>query len=318
MEYRINCDMWKSVFAVPSAIVDEKIKLSGAAQLKVILWVLRHWGEDFETEDISKALNMQAADVKDCMQYWCEMGVMQTGEKEKESESSEKSETPPKKEIVILRPEKPDAQYTAQRIMTDESISYLMKSAESIFGRLISQSDKSTLLFINEYYGMPVEVIVMMLEYAAGIEKCSMKYIQSIAADWSEKEILTLERAEEQIQYLTERGKTAKKLQSILGQTSHSPTKIEDKYAELWINEWKCSEEMIRNAYEECINNTGKLNYHYMGKIMEDWHESGVTSAAEAKEKKNKKSRKSSDSYKATYDIAAYESVSAADSEEWN
>ena len=27
MEYRINCDMWKSVFAVPSAIVDEKIKL---------------------------------------------------------------------------------------------------------------------------------------------------------------------------------------------------------------------------------------------------------------------------------------------------
>ena len=43
-----------------------------------------------------------------------------------------------------------------------------------------------------------------------------------------------------------------------------------------------------------------------------------MTSAEEAKEKKNKKNRKSSDSYKATYDIAAYESKSAADSEEWN
>ena len=93
---------------------------------------------------------------------------------------------------------------------------------------------------------------------------------------------------------------------------------MESKYADLWLNEWQCSEDMIRNAYEECVNNTGKLNYNYMGKIMEDWHENGVTSAEEAKEKKNKKNRKSSDSYKATYDIAAYESKSAADSEEWN
>ena len=316
MEYRINCDVWKSVFAVPSTIVDEKIKLSGAAQLKVILWVLRHWGEAFEIEDISKALNMQAADVKDCMQYWCEMGVMQTGESEEVK--PEKCEEAPKKEIVILRPEKPDAQYTAQRIMSDASIAYLMTSAENAFGRMISQSDKSTLLFINEYYGLPVEVIIMMLEYAAGIGKCSMKYIQAIAADWSEREILTLESAEERIQYLTERGNTAKRLQEILEQNSHSPTKMESKYADLWLNEWQCSEDMIRNAYEECVNNTGKLNYNYMGKIMEDWHEIGVTSAEEAKEKKNKKSRKSSDSYKATYDIAAYESKSAADSEEWN
>ena len=34
--------VWSSVFAVPSDVVDKYIKLAGAAQLKVLLWILRN------------------------------------------------------------------------------------------------------------------------------------------------------------------------------------------------------------------------------------------------------------------------------------
>ena len=42
MSYSINLGSWQSIFAVPSDVVDKHLKLAGGAQLKVLLWVLRH------------------------------------------------------------------------------------------------------------------------------------------------------------------------------------------------------------------------------------------------------------------------------------
>ncbi len=35
--------------------------------------------------------------------------------------------------------------------------------------------------------------------------------------------------------------------------------------------------DMIREAYERCVNATGKLSLHYMNKILERWHKAGIT-----------------------------------------
>lgn len=35
MNYKMNLGAWNSIFAVPCSVVDEHIKLAGAAQLKV-------------------------------------------------------------------------------------------------------------------------------------------------------------------------------------------------------------------------------------------------------------------------------------------
>ena len=76
MEYCLNLGAWNGVFAVPCAVVDQHIKLAGAAQLKVLLWVLRHAGQPFETGNIAQDLGMHPADVNDSMQYWLETGLL--------------------------------------------------------------------------------------------------------------------------------------------------------------------------------------------------------------------------------------------------
>ena len=76
MSYSINLGSWQSIFAVPSDVVDKHLKLAGGAQLKVLLWVLRHAGSPFEAEAVGEALNMHPADVKDAMQYWVETGLL--------------------------------------------------------------------------------------------------------------------------------------------------------------------------------------------------------------------------------------------------
>ena len=45
MSVKINLGAWSSVFAVPSAIVDEGLKFSDGVKLKVLLYVLRNAGK---------------------------------------------------------------------------------------------------------------------------------------------------------------------------------------------------------------------------------------------------------------------------------
>ena len=278
MEYNINLGVWQSIFAVPSVIVDQHIKLAGAAQLKVILWILRYAGHNFTVEDLAASLSMQQADIRDCIQYWVQTGVIavnegniepvqQTGTEEKAAAEKEcptenPSETPPpepqnpsepketKKKRVLSRPEKPDPKYIAQRTLNDKSIEFLMHSADEIFGRITSNNDKATLLLMNEYDGLPVEVIIMLLQYAVSIGKCNMRYIEKMAISWADEEIFTLEAADEKIKRLTGGRNAARIVQRTIGMDEHSPTEKEVKMADTWINQWKFTSDMIRKAYE--------------------------------------------------------------------
>ncbi len=353
MEYNINLGVWKSVFAVPSEIVDKHLKLAGAAQLKVLLWFLRHSGENISIADISKALSMQEADVRDCMQYWVQTDVIAINDdvitpaklsdnvygteistadvyEDKTAEninissnvvvSADKAEnTAAEKKHMLSRPEKPDMKYLAQRISSDESIAFMMQSLDEIFGRITNNNDKATLLMIHEYYGLPVEVILMLLQYASSINKCSWRYIEKTAMSWADEEITTLEAAEKKIQQLTNGRNAASVVQRIIGVDKHSPTEKETMLANTWINIWKFSPEMIRAAYELCVDTKGKYLPNYTNKILESWHNSGITSTDKinkskpVRSKSNKKGN--ADSYEATYDISEYESTSVLDGE---
>ena len=76
MSYQINLGEWNSVFAVPSSLVDRHMKLAGAVQLKVLLWVLRHSGEEISDETLAAAVGASPADTRDAMQYWVETGLL--------------------------------------------------------------------------------------------------------------------------------------------------------------------------------------------------------------------------------------------------
>ncbi len=339
MNYQLNLGAWSSVFAVPGVIVDKHIKLAGAAQLKVILWMLRHAGEPFSVSDIAAALSMHEADVRDSMQYWVQTGVIVIREdailpapiaQEELSDPSSVQETsvtaaavqkeekmaavPPKR--ALSRPEKPDLRYLNDRMSQDQSIAFLMQSADEIFGRITSINDKATLLLIHEYDGLPVEVLIMLLQYAFSVGKGNMRYIEKMAISWAEEEITTLEAAEKKIKRLTGGRNAAVRVQRIIGAEEHSPTEKEMAMADQWINQWHFSDEMIRAAYEVCVDAKGKYIPKYTGSILENWFHSGIREPSQIRQQTaSKKAAKAKVGYEATYDISEYESTSILDEE---
>ena len=345
MEYKLNLGSWGSVFAVPSDLVDLHLKLAGGAQLKVILWFLRHAGEAFTVDNISEARSMQPADVRDSMLYWKEKGIIDVSEglitpsnaadetsaavsSVQNPQISEQDQIPEKKEEfkpdetankisrMISRPEKPDLKYLSKRMSEDPGIVYLMQSADEIFGRPTSNNDKATLLMIHETDGLPVEVIVMLMQYAASIQKCNIRYIEKTAISWADNEITTLEQAEKRIQQLTSGRNAAVTIQRILGIDEHSPTEKETEYADRWINIWKFSSEMVRKAYEICVDAKNKYIPKYVDSVLGRWHSSGISTPEQVEQENRVNRGKDKKTYEATYNISEYESTSIIDEED--
>ena len=345
MSININLGNWSSVFAVPSVIVDKHIKLAGSAQLKVLLWILRHAGEDFSAENISAALNMHPADVTDAMQYWIETGLLAENNnsltpvasdeikpdgnksdingstydsKKGYGEVNPESAPDENKKIMrqVSRPQKPDSKFVAQRINSDPEIAALMQEAEIIFGRPISSGDSATLLLMHDNDGLPTDVIIMLLQYATG-EKKGMRYIEKMAIDWANDGIDSIEAAERKIRSINQSNKAWNAVKDIFGlQTIGSPSKNQIECANRWINEWKLPLDVIREAYERCIDSKGEYKLNYIDAIIKRWYANGITTIEQVHQdvKMSAGKRKESDgSHSPSYSIDEYEKNSIFD-----
>lgn len=307
MSFSINLGSWNSVFAVPCSVVDDHLKLAGSVQLKVLLWVLRHAGEPFETQNIADALGIDRADVSDAMVYWQETGlvtadgsrlspapVRESGstqldsvpfQPQEKSSPATASQNPPaeeKKRHVLPRPQKPDSSFVAKRMAESQEIACLMQSAQEILGRLISSGDSAALLMIHDDYGLPSDVIIMLMQYAVSIGKGSMRYIEKVAMNWADEGIDSHEKAEDRLRVLSENQKAWHTVEQAINIQHRTPSKREESFAPVWVNEWKFTPEMIREAYDRTIDSTGKYQAGYMNSILERWHKSGISTTKQA------------------------------------
>jgi DnaD/phage-associated family protein len=272
MNYKVNPDSLSAVFMVPSQIVDQHIKLAGGQQLKVLLWTLRHAGEGFDMEKMCRDLNFSVPDAQD---------FAPTKPEKKEEPATQKKELP---DIV---PSRPTAAEIAQRAEESADIKFLLLETQNKLGRTIGYDGQCTLLMMHDTYGIPVEVILMIIEYAVSIGKSSFHYIASIGKDWGEREIDTIEKADEQISRLNSVNRVWASFAAMAGLSNSRPTQTQTKYIVTWNREWGFSPEMIFLAYEQMAEHCQKMSFPYMNKVLESWHANGIKTSSDV-EKANK------------------------------
>lgn len=354
MSYSVNLGSWGSIFAVPTDVVDKYIKIAGSAQLKVLLWVLRHSGESFELETVAQQLNMDSFDVNDCLEFWISFDILkkngdvifpsdkpvQTAAAETKSafvqqpvsESApadadvpqppksvqpasqhevkpadkqtvkteqpvvQKPAAPSKAEerpspTVIARPLRPDPVYVAKRINEDKEIAFLLNEAQYIMGRPVSPNENAGLIMLHDNDGLPCEVILMLLQYGVSNQK-GMKQIEAMGSSWAKEGILTVQAADEKIRELDQTNEAWRRVQSVLGLEFRKPTSKEEENSSRWVNEWKFSDSMIKEAYDICVNAKGKYIPNYVNTILGRWYSSGYTTVEQVRAERAKSSPK--------------------------
>lgn len=333
MAYNIDFGVWGSVFAVPTAVVDKGLKLASEAQMKVLLYILRNSGATLSDESVAEALSLHPEDVRDAITYWCDKGLLlSTANTLTMAETSQTGESVPvvsavqvvsntqqaEKPRPVSRVSKPEPGYVAKRLRADKNLVFLMDEAQRILGKVLSNSDTATLVMLHDTDGLPVEVILMLMEHSVQIDKGNMRYIEKAGIQWASEGVTTISLAEEKIRRYSESSVAFTTISAVFGmRIGGTPTKKQLEYADLWVNEWKFSEAMLRLAYEKCVDSKGELNLSYINGILRRWFEQGlrnpqeVTVADASKQKANKKQTNSDQT--PSYDIDEYEKKSIFD-----
>lgn len=304
MSVNINLGAWSSVFAVPSKVVDEGLKFSDGVKLKVLLCVLRNADKNITEAEISKITGVNVTDIPEALDYWVQQGVFckANGEltpaaAEDNSNIENKIDSKPtteqiakdvdenKQKFVVTKPQKPDYVFTAQQLAVDEELKILVNEAQSALGKVLANSDISTLLMLKDTCGLPLDVILMLIGYSISIGKANMRSIERIGVKWADDGVFSVEAAEEKIRQANLSSKNYSIVKSAFGLTNPgSPTTKQLEYCNRWITEWKFSPDMLREAYERCVDSKGSMKFSYIDGILKRWHNAGAMSLNDLKE----------------------------------
>ena len=106
----------------------------------------------------------------------------------------------------------------------------------------------------------------------------SLRTIEKEAYAWAERGIDTVEEAAAFIQAQNVRNSRLSRLMQLLQIRGRNLTAAEQRFAVSWLD-MNFEEDAIAMAYERTCLNTGGLNWAYMNKILQRWHEQGLHTA---------------------------------------
>ena len=303
MNYTVNLGEWNKVFCVPSVVVDKHLKMAGSAQLKVLLYLLRHAGEEdaCHCAAISAAVGLSGADTADAMQYWIESGVLSKNDdslsvpekKKKKAEPAAKElpkelpvkeeARPPQAPVIVSLPRVSHSQ-AALRMKQSKKIAFMLNDVQLRLARPITPTEQAVLISLCDNVSLPVDVVLMVVEFAVCQGKASVHYIEKVGMDWANNGINTHAKAQKKLAEIHQMQNAWYTLERALGLPKSTPSSKEQECADLFINQWKFAPPVLKKAYDICKDNTGKVSFAYIKKILENWHEQGIETleAAEA------------------------------------
>ena len=269
MDYSLSPKAISNPTVIPSEVVDKYLKLSSGEQLKVLLYFVRNAYLNPEAEDIANYFKMPISEVLDALNFWADAGILLKAEVQTKPVVKEKtaikaqSIKPPREEIALLSNE-------------DPMVGFLLREAELKFRRGLRGSEQQTLVWLYSDYGMDISLILMLVEYAISETKANIGFIESTALKWIESGVDSITAAERYIEEQCQK-KTAWAIVSrIFGLDHRSPSAKELEFSYRWVNEWEFKKELLKEAYDKCIDAKGSIKFPYINTILESWHKKGV------------------------------------------
>lgn len=295
MSYIFNSAVLGSMFAVPAQVVDNYIKLASASQLKTLLWICRHISEPIDATKISQEIGYSVGDVDDALTVIAGWGVL-IGTNVTVTPAPVPSEKPKiteqPKHFEEIAASKPSSEQIMTRCKEDPEILAMFSDIEKMLGKTLGYDSRSTLLMMHDHYGLPIEVIYMLVDYCKSVGKSGFSYISKVGKTWGEKEIDTIEKADEQIKILNSCNKLWKEFAEMAGIQNPRPSSSQSAYLRTWSVELKFNVEMIYLAYEEMLNHSSKISFPYMNKILMNWHSKGIKTPDDIEKEKEEYRRK--------------------------
>lgn len=278
---------------VPEAACEKLIKTGNTVYLAVYMYALAQYYKgktDISNGFIADCLHINVIDVVNAFLFCASEGLVTvhnfTSVSDAEFDIEFRFDAVCTNARADFRPHYKNGEI-AKRIEENSKLAQTYKIVSGILGKTLSTSDIELLYSMHDYYGLTPEVIVVMVEYFSSKGKTTMRQLEREAQKWAENGIDTVAKANRHIKKREELLSYAGEVKRIIGAIERKFTTKELDFINKWHSELKMSTDEIRKAYEITVENTGKVPFGYMDKILENRRREQETGVKETPKKKN-------------------------------
>lgn len=255
---------------VPNSFIDKYLPHAEPIYSIIYIYLLRYSALKKETDisELAKTFDITEAKCEKALKYWEQEGLLQLDENKNDKQEAYEN---PNGVAVNNRPS-----YTSDELEAykqQEVINDLFEFAQEKLGRMLRYNDLNFLFGLYDWLKLDINVIKKLIDYCVENSHTNISYIEAVALDWAERNIKTVEDAEDYIFTFT---KTYREILKAFGQANRNPIPKEIEYMEKWLNELHMPVDIILEACDKTIMTIGKPNFKYANTIIECWHKANV------------------------------------------
>lgn len=283
------------VTLVSNRFIDWFLPEASGEFVKVYLLLLRQVseGREFSVSDMADQLNNTEKDVLRALKYWEKMKLLKLkyeGEgsllglellpEAAEGEMSGLQEKIDQRSFVVPEPEISEEEALTEEkpvdlleLQEDEDFSQLLDLTGCYIGKILTPRDCDILANLYAGIGMSADLLEYLVEYCVSNGHKSMRYIETVALDWNERGIGTVEQARTE---MVNGGKNTYAVLKAFGLGGRNPAAAERTMIDRWFRDYSFPVDIVLEACDRTMRAIHRPSFEYADKILKEWKDKGI------------------------------------------
>ncbi|MFV0440414.1 MAG: DnaD domain-containing protein [Lachnospirales bacterium] len=165
-------------------------------------------------------------------------------------------------------------------IKSDRGLEKFYQDAKSYFDYEFSHSDYEKLLTLHDVYKLPLKTILFSINHCKCENRLSMGELERTCKFLNSNDAYTEEEAK---QFLRVSGDKYTSILNALG-IKGKLKPVQENTINSWYEDFAYSMDIILEACDKAVINTNNPNINYVGGILKNWYNAGVTSVSDIAE----------------------------------
>lgn len=305
----VTCSFQVNATVVANDFIDRYMAAANGEYVKVYLYILRHQQERLDVSRIADALNHTESDVKRALTYWEKLGALKTGTAKQEVQESRPGSLRAAEPVsaaaqgvvspaydAAVSAAKQTAQsaygsdsgaletaasrpvYSQQqvnRLAGDEDFTQLLYIAQKYMNKVFTPRECEVFAYLYDGLHMTAELLEYLVEYCVQGGHTSIRYIETVALNWHEKGLKTVDEAKSYSSCFT---KDSFAVMRAFGLTDRKPGDAEKELIQRWFGVYGFARELVLEACNRTLEATHSPSFRYADKILSEWKKAGVKS----------------------------------------
>ncbi|MBO4931760.1 MAG: DnaD domain protein [Clostridia bacterium] len=265
------------ILSLPAEAVSEKLSTATADELRVLLAVMME--REFTVSEMAAKLDMTENALRRAISAWESAGVLTL-----ESSADNAMTAAQKKREVMKDGRKLLSGSTLPHYSSDEIASVmertrgsseLLDSCQQTLGKVFNTTETAIIIGLVDHLSLSPDYILLLCSHAAHIQKKSVRYVEKMALDLFDRDIITYAALEEELSAIDRRMSLEGFVRDLFGMGNRALIKKERDFIANWVDKYGFDREMIRAAYEITIEKTKEANLNYANAVIENWYAAG-------------------------------------------